>query len=80
MKHPDEIQIQILDSKGEEIPSKFKLNETNHHYTLALKPGKYTLVISGASYRTYKKNIVVYDEQPIQNIIFEDIVIEPKTP
>ncbi|MCD6366541.1 MAG: PD40 domain-containing protein [Bacteroidales bacterium] len=80
LKHPDEIQIQILDSKGEEIPSKFKLNETNHHYTLALKPGKYTLVISGASYRTYKKNIVVYDEQPIQNIIFEDIVIEPKTP
>lgn len=80
LKHPDEIQIQVLDSKGEEIPSKFKLNETNHHYTLALKPGKYKLIISGNSYKTFQKDIVVYDEQPLKNIIFEDIVIEPKTP
>ena len=80
LKHPEEIQIQVLDDKGDEIPSKFKLNETNHHYTLALKPGKYKLVISGASYKTFQKDIVVYDEQPIQNIVFEDIVIEPKTP
>jgi len=80
LKHPEEIQIKVLDDKGEEIPSKFKLNETNHHYTLALKPGKYTLIISGKSYKTYKKDIIVYDEQPAQNIIFEDIVIEPNTP
>ncbi len=79
LKHPEEIQIKVLDDKGEEIPSKFKLNETNHHYTLALKPGKYTLVISGESYKPFKKDIIVYDEQPAQNIIFEDIVIEPNT-
>lgn len=80
LKHPEEIQIQILDAKGEEIPNKFKLNEINHHYTIALKPGKYTIVISGTPYKTYKKDIVVYDEQPVKNIIVEDIVLEPKTP
>ncbi len=80
LKHPEEILIQVLDSKGEEIPSKFKLNETNHHYTLALKPGKYKLVISGDSYKTFQKDILVYDEQPLESVIFEDIVLEPKTP
>lgn len=79
LKHPEEIVIQMFDDKDNELPQKFKLNENNHHYTLALKPGTYKLVISGNSYKPFEKKIVVYDEQPLQNLFFEDFIIEPKT-
>jgi len=44
-------------------------------YTIALTPGNWNLEVKGDAYETYKKNIVIRDEQPTQTMFIEDIYL-----
>lgn len=69
-KYNEDIEIVVTNSASGEVLDGFSYNKTSKKYVVALKPGSYTIKISGDKYESLIHKIIIHDVQPI-NIVNE---------
>jgi len=75
-KYNEDITITVTNDKtGEELEG-FQYNKTSKKYVLALKPGKYTIKITGDKYKDLVKKIEVHDVQPVNIVNQMDLYMQ----
>ncbi len=75
-EYNEDITITVTNNKTGEDLEGFQYNKKTKKYVLALKPGEYTLKITGDKYKDLVKKITVHDVQPVNVVNQMDLYMQ----